>query len=140
MLLCGAEDDMRAEGASYRAHEQGLYQATPEDVVSKGLAFAERMSVYFEQADNLKVFWSDGVKEDAILAASFSNGQMEVHDMNAYSRFTNKYDEDCIRLAHPNSGKEPVHLPKFETHEATYVKRFQVAPSAKRDFGVPKLD
>lgn len=134
LLVCGAEDEMRAEAAKYRSTEQGLYQATPEDVINKGLAFPQRMHDYFEFADNLKIFWRDDVTADAVHAATFSDGKIEVHSTDAYVRFTNKYDEDCVKLANPKDGSEPIRLPEFEVHEATYVSRFQQAPLAQSDF------
>ena len=126
LSLVGAEDEMRAEGQQYRANEQGYYQSTPEDVRDKGLAFAERMGVYFTHADKLEVFWRDGVTEDATLAAVFENGQMQVIDAEAYQRFTNKYDENRVKLAQMKDKEgQPIRLPELEVHEAAYVRRFQ---------------
>lgn len=135
LMLVGAEDDMRAEGQQYRAKEQGFYQSTPEDVRDKGLLFPQRMEDYFQHADELDIYWRDGVTEDATLAAVFKDGRIDIKDMDAYQRFTNKYDEDCLKLARPEEGRKAIHLPKFETYEAQYVTRFQGGGfSAKAQF------
>lgn len=130
--LVGAEDETRMVGADYRAEMQANYQATSEDVRDKGLAFPQCMADYFTHGDKISIYWHDDVTTDAVLAAVYENGRMELVDEQAYESFVNKYDEDCMILARPEHCN--LRLPEFETHEAIYTRRFQKAPSASADF------
>jgi predicted ABC-type ATPase len=124
ILLCGAPDEVRLEGQDYRAREQGYYQATPEDVIQKGEMFPQRFEDYFAFADSMDMYWRIGVTEDAILAASYSYGQMEIFNLEAYFSFINKYNQDRVYLARKD---EPVTLPDFSEHESAFAKRFSQA-------------
>ncbi len=124
LLLCGAPDKMRGDAAAYRAEEQGYYQSTPEDVVNKGLLFPQRVSDYFKYADNLTIFWRDGVTKDAIRSAEYRNGKLQILDGAAYAAFVNKYEQDRSKLANPADPQhEPVILPAFEAIQASYQMR-----------------
>lgn len=127
LLLCNAEDEMRADAQQYRASVQGHYQSTPEDVINKGIEFPKRMEDYFTLADNLSVFWRDGVTEDAVKAAVYSQGRMEVLDQEAYERFVNKYEIDRYRLEQ----SEGLELASFSDLESLYARRFAEQPKAK---------
>ncbi|PJB73502.1 MAG: hypothetical protein CO093_00665 [Alphaproteobacteria bacterium CG_4_9_14_3_um_filter_47_13] len=122
LLLCSAEDDMRADAQQYRANVQGYYQSTPEDVKSKGIVFPQRMQTYFVMADNLSIFWREGVTENAIKAATYSNGQKTVHNEKAYENFVNKYEADRYTLAYPEQG-EALYLCPFSRIEQAYSAR-----------------
>lgn len=123
LMLCSAEDDMRADAQQYRANVQGYYQSTPEDVRSKGIAFPQKMADYFELADNLSLFWRDGVTENGIKAATYENGQKTILDQDAYDSFVNKYEADRHALATGQHG-DIVKLPAFEDVEKLYTARF----------------
>ena len=139
LLLCGAEDEMRADAQQYRANVQGYYQSTPDEVISKGIAFPQKMKDYFELGDNLAVFWRDGVIDNAVKAAVYTNGQRIILDQRAYDRFVNKYKADCYALACPESGASVV-LPSFSDVEQLYLSRFtrDAAPKADADGNGPK--
>ncbi len=123
LLLCGANDDMRAEAQQYRANVQGYYQSTPEEVISKGIAFPQKMKDYFELGDNMAIFWRKGVTENAVKAAVYTNGQKIILDQDAYDSFVNKYEADRKSLATPESD-EPLALPSFTEVEQLYLPRF----------------
>lgn len=122
LFLCGAEDDMRADAQQYRAHVQGYYQSTPEEVKSKGIAFPKKMKDYFDLADNLVVFWRGGVTENAIKAAVYTGGSKTVLNQDAYESFVNKYEADRFALSRPEGG-ESVFLPSFADVEQLYLSR-----------------
>ena len=123
LFLCGASDEMRAEAQKYRATVQGYYQATAEEIISKGKVFPQRMVDYFKFADNLAVFWRNGVTENAIKAATYTNGRKTIVNQEAYTCFVEKYETDCHALADPEDGK-PITLPGFVNIEKLYFDRF----------------
>lgn len=124
LLLCSAEDDMRADAQDYRSKVQGYYQSTPEDVRSKGQAFPKKVQDYFELADNLALFWRSDVTGNAVKAAVYTEGQKIILDQAAYDSFVNKYEADRYALANPEGEAEPVFLPSFVEVEQLYLSRF----------------
>lgn len=135
LLLCGAEDDMRADAQIYRANVQGYYQSTPDDVRTKGMGFAERMADYFTLSDNLTLFWRNGVTENAIKAASYTQGVKTVLDETAFDRFVQKYESDRYTLAHPAQGPSVI-LPAFAAGEQAYLSRPAALPSPGGSGGI----
>ncbi|MBI2657786.1 zeta toxin family protein [Candidatus Woesearchaeota archaeon] len=119
LLLCNAEDDIRAKAAEYRANVQGYYQSTPEDVVNKGLAFPRKFPEYFRVADNLTLFWKYGVTDQAKKAAIFTQGALEITDEQAFRRFVAKYEKDCLVIQE----REKIHLPTFEEITRLYFSK-----------------
>jgi len=99
MLLCGCEDEFRSQSISYRNQEQRFYQSTPEDAVSKGIFFPQRMWAYFTYADQLYFYWNDALFEPEKLAAVIQNGALTVHDTQAWQKFVAKYEKDRAKLA-----------------------------------------
>lgn len=137
LLLCSAEDEMRAEAAEYRSGVQGYYQSTPEDALEKGLMFPQRMRTYFENADNLHLFWRAGVNEDAVHAATYSiqAGTTQIHNAESYGNFWNKYERDCHSLKSNGS----VILPSREEVETVIGRRYDSdKPGSKITYPSPK--
>ena len=94
LIVVAAPDDIRGEASSYRQKTQANYQSTPEDVISKGAAFHDRMSTYFEKADKLVLKWRTAVQGDAEVAAIYENGQKTVVNEEAYNDFVTFYQGD----------------------------------------------
>ena len=94
LLLCSCEDDFRYNAIQYRNEEQRFYQCSPEDAVSKGKAFPQRMSAYFTFADTIYLFWSDDLATQERLAAKLTHGNLEVLDAQAFDLFVQKFEED----------------------------------------------
>ena len=98
LVLCSCEDDFRRQAIQYRNEEQKFYQSTPEDAVSKGKVFPERMSAYFTYADTLYLYWSDDLFHPEHLAAVLTKGKMEVLDQTYLDKFVHKYENDRTSL------------------------------------------
>lgn len=99
LLLCSCEDEVRKQAISYRNEVQRFYQSSPEDAISKGLFFPQKMSHYMNYADTLYLFWSDELFTSEHLAAVLQNGKMSILDSDAYDRYTKKYEKDRQQLA-----------------------------------------
>ena len=101
MLLCGATDRLRGQLVEYRSTAQGFYQATPEDVKSKGEDFPRRLKDYFRLADKLTLHWQlighNFKNYDAVKAATFENGTMTVHHKKALKEFASHCDDTLYR-------------------------------------------
>lgn len=128
-LLCGAEDEMRAEAQQYRSQFQGNHQSTPADVINKGKAFPLRFGDYFSLAHNLEIFWREGVTQTAVHAASYSKGQRIVHDQDAFDKFADKYRRDREAWLAPRDGSAPQDLPLFDQLEQRYSQREFTLPA-----------
>lgn len=109
LLLCGCTDSLREEAVRYRNNVTRFYQSAPDEVVSKGLLFSERMATYFAGANEIHLFWSDGLFVPERLAAVWLNGELEVVDPNAMKLFKDKYESD--RRVLQGSGKQ---IPSFD--------------------------
>ena len=122
LVLCYADDEVRKEAIEYRNNEQRFYQSTPEDAVSKGKLFAEKLSVYFQYADTLYLYWSDDLLAEERLGATLDKGQMTVDEGCSCTlhKFISKFDED--REALQLEGKT---IPSWEELIQIYTKRFQ---------------
>ena len=94
LLLCSAQDDLRREAIEYRNTEQKFYQSTPEDAVSKGKTFPMRMHAYFTYGDSLYLFWSDALFEQEHLAATLSNGELKIHNLESLNKFICQFERD----------------------------------------------
>lgn len=99
LLLCSCPDHLRYEAVDYRNQVTRFYQSSPEDAVSKGKFFPQRMSVYFAYADVMYFYWSDGLFSPERLAAVWQNGEMKIHDSEAMQHFVDKYESDRKILA-----------------------------------------
>ncbi|MBM3887475.1 hypothetical protein FJ364_06100, partial [Candidatus Dependentiae bacterium] len=118
-LLCSAPDEFRKKVIHYRNTEQRFYQSTPEDAVSKGIMFPQRMQFFFEQGDTLYLYWSDSLSNAERLAAIFKAGKEIVVDVDAYAAFKEKYDSDAQHL-----DKEDIALSAWDALVDVYKKRF----------------
>jgi len=121
LVLCYCPDQMRKEAVEYRNNEQRFYQSTPEEEVSKGKAFVEKLSVYFEQADTLHLYWSDDLLSEERNAAIFDKGKLIINEGCdcALGRFISQYEEDRkILLA---EGKM---IPAWDDLFVLYLERF----------------
>lgn len=110
LLLCSCPDDMRYKAVDYRNHEVRFFQSTPEDAVSKGKLFPQRMQAYFAAADQMYFYWSDSLDSKERLAGVWHHGKLEIHDKEAMQNFIDKYEEDRNTLA--AEGKV---IPSFST-------------------------
>ena len=98
LLLCSCPDEVRHQAVEYRNNVIRFYQSSPEDAVAKGKFFAERMGVYFAQADLMYLYWSDSLFAPERLAAIWRNGTLEVQDRDAMQKFADKYEMDRAAL------------------------------------------
>ncbi len=110
LLLCLCEDELRSKAVEYRNTEQKFYQSTPEDAVSKGLAFIQRMPVYFEQADELHLFWSNDLETPEIECAIFKTHKLQTLDEKSYLKFVSQFEK--MRKILASQGTE---VPAWET-------------------------
>lgn len=111
LLLCSCPDNLRYEAVDYRNQVIRFYQSSPEDAVSKGKLFPQRMSAYFEYADVMYFYWSDDLFSPERLAAVWQNGRLEIHDSEAMQRFIDKYESDRTALA-----AEGQMIPAFDSY------------------------
>lgn len=102
LLLCSCEDALRKEAISYRNQVVGFYQSSPEDAVSKGKLFPKRMEIYFAEADELYLFWSDALFSPERLAARIVDGHLRICDREAFDLFVQKYERDRQALQAEN--------------------------------------
>lgn len=98
LLLCSCEDSFRYDAIQYRNQQQKFYQSTPEDAVTKGKFFPQRMSAYFTYADTLYLFWSDDLSSQERIAAILTKGTLEIKDQEAFDRFVAKFESDRTAL------------------------------------------
>jgi len=122
LVLCYAEDEVRKDAVEYRNNEQRFYQSTPEDAIAKGKFFTEKLSVYFQHADTLHLYWSDDLLAEERLAATFDKGEMTVDDGCAcvLDRFITKFEKDRDAL---QAGSK--NIPSWEELVQIYHSRFQ---------------
>jgi predicted ABC-type ATPase len=120
LLLCSCEDSLREQAIRYRNEEQKFYQSSPEDALSKGKLFPERMWAYFTYADVLYLYWSDTLFEKERLAAVLRNGQLDVRDSDALDLFVDKFSGDRIALE-----SEGVLIPSWNEVLESYQSRFR---------------
>ena len=111
LLLCSCPDSLRQKAVEYRNRVVRFYQSSPEDAVSKGKFFPQRMGAYFAYADLMYFYWSDDLFSPEKLAAVWRNGKLEIHDSEAMQRFAEKYEEDRLALA-----AEGQIIPAFESY------------------------
>jgi hypothetical protein len=109
LLLCSCEDEFRVNAITHRNEVQRFYQSSPEDALSKGKFFPQRMPTYLAYADKLYFYWSDDLAVPERLAATYENGTVTILDTDAWNRFAHKYEKD--RAALQAEGKE---LPAWE--------------------------
>lgn len=121
LVLCYCEDEIKQEAIEYRNNEQKWYQSTPDDACSKGKLFAEKLSVYFQYADTLHLYWSDDLMAEERVAAIFESGAMIVPEGCAcvLDRFLTKFDDD--RDALQAGGKT---IPPWDELFQLYLNRF----------------
>ena len=110
LLLCSCSDNLRKEAIQYRNQVVRFYQSSPEDAVTKGKLFAQRMGAYFAQADILYFYWSDELFSSETVAAIWQNGKLHIHDPQAMEKFIEKYEADRVLLA-----TEGCDVPSFES-------------------------
>lgn len=135
LLLCAAPDHLRAEAAEYRANVQGYYQATPEDVKSKGVDFPKRLKDYFALADRLSLYWRDSqVTSRAAKVAVLQNGQMGVTDQHGFDYFANEYSSKraFINASEEDEKKKLLDLPELTD---MYEQQFHRRRSGLRFYG-----
>lgn len=111
LLLCSCPDAMRRESIEYRNSVVRFYQSSPDDAVSKGKLFPQKMGSYFAYGDLIYIYWSDDLSTPERLAAIWEKGRLEVVDDEAFDRFTAKYEEDRKALLF-----EGQVIPAFETY------------------------
>lgn len=111
LLLCSCPDEVRKEAVEYRNSTVRFYQSSPEDVVSKGVFFPQRMKAYFDHADILYFYWSDSLFTEERLAGIWQNGKLKIHDSEAMQCFIDKYEADRKTLEAQN-----VSIPSFDSY------------------------
>ena len=119
LLLCSCEDSFRKRAIEYRNEEQKFYQSSPEDAVSKGKFFPERMFSYFTYADTLYLYWSDDLATRERLAAVLKDGDLTILDMEAFHLFIQKFENDRKFLN--TEGKQ---IPSWDELVNLYCNRF----------------
>ena len=118
LLLCSATDDFRVASVRYRNEVTRFYQSSPEDILSKGKLFPQRLKTYFTYADKLYFYWSDALSETERLAATYDRGKLRVQDMEAWNLFAQKYEMDRESLR--TEGKD---IPSWEEQIAYLTHR-----------------
>lgn len=119
LLLCSCEDKFREEAINYRNEVQKFYQSSPEDALSKGKFFPQRMPSYFSFADTLYLFWSDDLNHSERLAGILKKGELEVIDCDALNRFIQKFEMDRALLQNENQN-----IPSWDELVNLYTSRF----------------
>ncbi len=121
LVLCYCEDEIRKEAVEYRNNEQRFYQSTPEDAVAKGKLFAEKLSIYFQYADTLHLYWSDDLMAEERISVIFYKGEMILGEGCAcvLDRFISKFDDDRAALA-----AEGKIIPSWDELVQLYSSRF----------------
>jgi hypothetical protein len=119
LLLCSCEDEFRAKAIEYRNNEQKFYQSTPEEALTKGKFFPQRMPVYFAHADVLHLYWSDDLNSPERVVAILKDGKLQVIDSEALHKFIHKFENDRAELK--KEGKE---IPSWNDVLKLYTKRF----------------
>jgi hypothetical protein len=120
LVLCYCEDSLRQDAVQYRHEEQRFYQSAPEEVLSKGKLFPEKMPLYFSTADALYLYWSNDLFDDPLLIATLDQGEFDIKQGCCIESFRNKYEED--RAALQAEGKN---LPSWEELVQLYTGRFK---------------
>lgn len=111
LLLCSCSDNLRYKAVEYRNQTVRFCQSSPEDAISKGKFFPQRMQAYFDHADELYFYWSDDLFSQERLAATWQEGELKVLDSEAMQRFENKYEEDRAALK-----VEGISIPSFNSY------------------------
>jgi hypothetical protein len=143
LLLCAAPDSLREKAAEYRSNVQGFYQASPEDVKSKGLDFPKRLKDYFEQADRFQLYWrgalSDksfddgGATEQAVKIAKGHNGVMDVLHKYGMQLFENYYEMARGKISMDDPRGEE--LPSLKALSQSYAQSFMQRRGGIRLYG-----
>ena len=118
LVLCYSEEDLRSEAIQYKQEEQ---KSCPSPL-GNGKIFPEKMSLYFQYADTLYLYWSDDLLSEERLAAIFDKGEMILIEgcACALNFFTDKYNDD--REALILEGKT---LPTWEELIQIYLNRYK---------------
>jgi len=111
LLLCSCQDSLRREAIEYRNQIVRFYQSSPEEALSKGKLFPQRLGAFFNYADLIYLYWSDDLQNPERLAGIWQNGKLEILDQDALDRFIQKYETDRLALQ-----AEGQNLPPFETY------------------------
>jgi len=115
LLLCSCPDQLRFNAIQYRNDVIRFYQSSPEDAVSKGKFFPQRIKDYFAYGDLIYFFWSDELSSKERLAAIWAKESgLDVQDEEAFAKFIEKYETDRIVLQNEN-----IFLPTFDTYNPT---------------------
>ena len=109
LLLCSCEDLVRDDALEYRNKQIRFFQSSPEDVIEKTKLFSKKIPLYFQYADKLYFYWSNGLFQPERLAAVLNGNTFEVLDFEAYIQFVGKYEID--RQKHLGEGTQ---LPSFK--------------------------
>lgn len=120
LLLCSCEEAFREQALNYRIDEQRFYQSTPEDALSKGKLFPQRMAAYFTHADTLYLYWSDELFVPERLAAVCADGRIQIMDSGAFELFLGKFESDRTLLQ-----TEGHDIPSWNELVALYCNRFE---------------
>ena len=91
LMVVFTPEQMRIAAADKRANKEANYQVDPSDFSEKGKKFFERIPVYFEHGDHLKLYWKDNVEKRAILAAELKGGEFIAHDIPAVRQLVTQY-------------------------------------------------
>jgi hypothetical protein len=89
--------------------------------VAKGKSFTEKLSVYFQYADTLHLYWSDDLMAEERISVIFDKGETIIGEGCAcvLDRFISKFDED--RDALQAEGKN---IPSWDELVQLYLSRF----------------
>jgi predicted ABC-type ATPase len=98
LLLCYSNKDFAQKAIRYRNKEIRFYQNSPEDAENKALLFPQRIKTYFTYADKLYFYWSSELFSSEELAATFENGELTIHNEEAWLSFIEKYNNDRLQL------------------------------------------
>ncbi len=107
VLHVNAPDDVRWESVQER--DKTFVQTTKEDIIEKGHLVPQRIQdTYLKFADEIQFYYRSGVKEAAVLAATWIPGttsgkpSLRTHDDQCYRKIKKMHDEVvCKKLNRP---------------------------------------
>ncbi len=109
LLHITAPDNVRVDSIMER--DKTFVQTTKEDIVDKGKLLPQRIQdTYLKYADRIEFYYRDGVKENALLAATWERkaisekikGVLSITDKQLYNKITTIHNDAVKTLSRPD--------------------------------------
>ncbi|RZI46051.1 hypothetical protein [Candidatus Finniella inopinata] len=95
LLLCGSGDENRENALNHREKVQAFYQATHTDSVEKGKLFYSRFPIYFQNADEIEIYWTGDFLRGSKKVATFDRTKgLNVIDTAGFNMFKDEYERN----------------------------------------------